>query len=110
MHTRRMKKRPTVKDWLPLSRGAPGAAEVPTGEAFKPAWIDFEKGIRVGNLEPHELITQILKHRLEEAWTSPFVTDGWGRGGYWQNMTFWVSPYRFSGDHLDLHRQIYRFA
>ncbi len=79
-----MKKRATDRDWLPLARQRGAAAEVPTGEAFRPAWIDFDRGIRVGNLEPHERITQILKHRLEESWTTPFVTDRWGRGVYWQ--------------------------
>ena len=79
-----MRNRPTSRDWLPLAKTAGGAAEVPTGEAFHPAWIDFERGIRVGNLEPHERITRIIKHRLEERYTTPFVTDRWGRGVYWQ--------------------------
>ena len=79
-----MKKRPTSKDWLPLARGGKAAQEVPTGEAFRPEWIDFDRGIRVGNLEPHERITRILKHRLEEEYGTGFVTDRWGRGVYWQ--------------------------
>jgi hypothetical protein len=84
-----MKRKPADRDWLPLSRGprknAPrAAAEVPTGEAFRPEWIDFDRGIRVGNLEPHERITQILKYRLEQAYDTGFVTDRWGRGVYWQ--------------------------
>ena len=79
-----MKRRPTVKDWLPLARTERGAAELPTGAAFRPEWIDFEKGIRVGNLEPHERITRILKFRLEEEYGTGFVTDRWGRGVYWQ--------------------------
>ena len=63
----------------------PGLGEpLPTGEAFRPEWIDFERGIRVGNLEPHERITQILKFRLESRHGTPFVTDRWGRGVYWQ--------------------------
>jgi len=60
------------------------AAELPTGEAFRPEWIDFTRGIRVGNLEPHERITQILKFHLESRHGTPFVTDRWGRGVYWQ--------------------------
>jgi len=60
------------------------AAELPTGEAFRPEWIDFERGIRVGNIEPHERITQILKFHLEQRHRTPFVTDRWGRGVYWQ--------------------------
>jgi hypothetical protein len=79
-----MKKKPTSKDWLPLARRGASAQEVPTGEAFRPEWIDFDRGIRVGNLEPHERITRILKHRLEEKYGTGFVTDRWGRGVYWQ--------------------------
>jgi hypothetical protein len=79
-----MKKRPTGKDWLPLARTEGGSVEAPTGEAFRPEWIDFEKGIRVGNLEPHERITRILKYRLEDEYGEDFVTDRWGRGVYWQ--------------------------
>ncbi len=79
-----MRNRATTRDWLPLARAEGRAREVPTGEAFRPEWIDFERGIRVGNLEPHERITQILKHRLEETYTTAFVTDRWGRGVYWQ--------------------------
>jgi hypothetical protein len=60
------------------------AAELPTGEAFRPEWIDFAHGIRVGNLEPYERITQILKFHLESRHHTPFVTDRWGRGVYWQ--------------------------
>lgn len=79
-----MKKGPTSRDWLPLARAERRAGEVPTGAAFQPAWIDFERGIRVGNLEPHERITQILKYGLEQRHGTKFVTDRWGRGVYWQ--------------------------
>jgi len=79
-----MKRRPTEKDWLPLSKPQKNAAELPSGEAFRPEWIDFDKGFRVGNLEPHERITQILKYRLETRYGTKFVTDRWGRGVYWQ--------------------------
>ena len=57
---------------------------MPTGEAFRTEWIDFERGIRVGHLEPHERITQILKYNLERTFATPFLTDRWGRGVYWQ--------------------------
>ena len=60
------------------------AAELPTGEAFRSEWIDFQHGIRVGNIEPHERITQILKFHLEQRYHTSFVTDRWGRGVYWQ--------------------------
>ena len=83
-HTRSMMKKPSQKDWLPLSRPQKAVAELPTGEAFRPEWIDFERGIRVGNLEPHERITQILKYGLEQRYGTPFVTDRWGRGIFWQ--------------------------
>lgn len=79
-----MKSKPTSADWLPLARTERQPAEVPTGEAFRPEWIDFDKGFRVGNLEPHERITQILKYRLETGYGTKFVTDRWGRGVYWQ--------------------------
>ena len=79
-----MKRSPSAKDWLPLAKSSPGATELPTGEAFRPEWIDFERGIRVGNIEPHERITQILKFHLEQYHQTPFITDRWGRGVYWQ--------------------------
>ncbi|HVO38455.1 MAG TPA: hypothetical protein VMV03_05435 [Spirochaetia bacterium] len=79
-----MKKRPSQKDWLPLAKTEKAAAELPTGEAFRVAWIDFEKGIRVGNLEFHERITQILKYGLETRYGTDFITDRWGRGVHWQ--------------------------
>ncbi|HUI71341.1 MAG TPA: hypothetical protein VL354_12555 [Spirochaetia bacterium] len=79
-----MRKKPSQRDWLPLSRPQKVAAELPTGEAFRPEWIDFERGIRVGNLEPHERITQILKYGLEQKYGTAFVTDRWGRGVFWQ--------------------------
>jgi hypothetical protein len=79
-----MKRRASSRDWLPLARAGERAAELPTGEAFRPEWIDFDHGIRVGNLEPPERITQILKFHLERRYGTPFVTDRWGRGVFWQ--------------------------
>jgi hypothetical protein len=79
-----MKRSATTKDWLPLAKRGEGGAELPTGEAFRGEWIDFERGIRVGNIEPHERITQILKYHLEQRYHTGFVTDRWGRGVYWQ--------------------------
>lgn len=76
---------------IPAGRGsrragaaAARAGEVPNGEAFRPEWIDFARGIRVGNLEPHQRITQILKFHLETRYNTRFVTDRWGRGVHWQ--------------------------
>ena len=79
-----VKRRAGSRDWLPLSKNPNAKGGEPTGEAFRTEWIDFERGIRVGNLEPHERITQILKHHLEGAYGTPFVIDRWGRGVYWQ--------------------------
>ncbi|HVM62738.1 MAG TPA: hypothetical protein VMV72_17885 [Verrucomicrobiae bacterium] len=79
-----MKRSASAKDWLPLAKRREGGTELPTGEAFRGEWIDFQRGIRVGNIEPHERITQILKFHLEGRYRTPFVTDRWGRGVYWQ--------------------------
>jgi hypothetical protein len=73
-----------IRDWLPLARPGQQASSLPTGEAFRAEWIDFDRGLRVGNLEPHERITQILKHHLEMRHGTKFITDRWGRGVYWQ--------------------------
>jgi len=51
---------------------------------FRPEFLDFRRGIRVGNLEDHERITRILKLALEERYGQAFVTERWGRGAYWQ--------------------------
>jgi hypothetical protein len=79
-----MKRSASGSDWLPLAKSEARATDLPTGEAFHTEWIDFERGIRVGNIEPHERITQILKFHLEQRYRTPFVTDRWGRGVYWQ--------------------------
>jgi len=52
--------------------------------AFRPEYLDFRRGIHVGNLEDNERITRILKLALESRYAQPFVTDRWGRGVYWQ--------------------------
>ena len=83
-----MKRRPKLTTLLPLARSTSGFAQPPTGAAFRSEWIDFENGIRVGNLEPHERITQILKHHLESRHRQPFVCDRWGRGVFWQWICF----------------------
>lgn len=51
---------------------------------FRPEFLDFKRGIRVGNLEDNERITRILKLALEARYQQPFVTERWGRGVYWQ--------------------------
>ena len=52
--------------------------------AFRPEYLDFRRGIHVGNLEENERITRILKLALEARYRQPFVTERWGRGVYWQ--------------------------
>ena len=52
--------------------------------AFRPDFLDFRRGIHVGNLEDNERITRILKLALESRYAQPFVTERWGRGVYWQ--------------------------
>lgn len=52
--------------------------------AFKPEFLDFDRGIRVGHLEDNERITRLLKLELEHRYRQPFVTERWGRGVYWQ--------------------------
>jgi len=69
---------------LPLAKPEETAEPPVTGEAFRPEWFDMERGIRVGNLERHERITRILKAHLETTYGTPFITDRWGRGVYWQ--------------------------
>ncbi len=55
---------------------------------FEPKFLDFERGIRVGNLEDNERITLILKLALEARYPQPFVTERWGRGVYWRWIGF----------------------
>jgi len=50
---------------------------------FRPEFLDFRRGIHVGNLEENERITRILKLALEARYQQPFVTERWGRGVYW---------------------------
>ncbi|MBP1636976.1 MAG: hypothetical protein H6Q10_3550 [Acidobacteria bacterium] len=65
----------------------PGKAEWGWGRSavgFRSAYLDFDRGIRVGNLEDHERITGILKGALESRFRTPFVTERYGRGVFWQ--------------------------
>jgi hypothetical protein len=75
--------------WLhfaePTMRKIPSFHPVPkTAIAFKPEFLDFDRGIRVGNLEDDERITRLLKSGLEHRFQQPFVTERWGRGVFWQ--------------------------
>ena len=62
-----MKRSRAPARWLARAANDSPAAELPTGEAFRSEWIDFEHGVRVGNLQPHERITQILRFHLGNA-------------------------------------------
>ena len=55
---------------------------------FIPGYLDFHRGIRVGNLQDNERITRILKLAIEDACQEPFVTERYGRGVYWQWIGF----------------------
>ncbi len=55
---------------------------------FRPEYLDFVKGIHVGNLEDNQRITRILKLALEARYQEPFVTERYGRGVYWQWIGF----------------------
>ena len=55
---------------------------------FRPEFLDFRRGIHVGNLEENERITRILKLALEARYGQPFVTERWGRGVYWRWIGF----------------------
>ena len=56
--------------------------------AFRPEFLDFRRGIHVGNLEENERITRILKLALEARYGQGFVTERWGRGVFWQWIAF----------------------
>jgi hypothetical protein len=56
--------------------------------AFQPEYLDFQKGIRVGNLDDNQRITRILKLALEARYREAFVTERFGRGVHWQWIGF----------------------
>jgi hypothetical protein len=60
------------------------APPLPVHPAFKREFLDFERGIRMGGLEPNERITQIIKYQLVSKHHQDFVIDKWGRGRFWQ--------------------------
>jgi hypothetical protein len=55
---------------------------------FLPEFLDFERGIHVGNLDENQRITRILKLALESRYQQGFVTERFGRGVYWQWIGF----------------------
>jgi hypothetical protein len=66
------------------SKSSSGSPIPKSAIRFRPEYLDFRRGIRVGNLEDDERITRILKLDLEERYGEPFVTERYGRGVYWQ--------------------------
>jgi hypothetical protein len=72
------------------------APPLPVRPAFKREFLDFEHGIRMGGLEPHERITQIVKARLMEKYGQDLVIDKWGRGRFWQWICWIVRANRDS--------------
>jgi hypothetical protein len=66
------------------SKAGPGRPFPISAIAFRPEYLDFQRGIHVGNLEDNERITRILKLELEDRYGEPFVTERYGRGVYWQ--------------------------
>jgi hypothetical protein len=72
-----------------MARKSTPALPIPkTAIGFRPEYLDFNRGIRVGNLEDNERITRILKLELEARYGEPFVTERYGRGVYWQWIGF----------------------
>lgn len=61
---------------------------------FRREYLDFERGIRIGGLEPEHRLTRIVKASLESAFGEPFVTVRWGRGLYWQWIGFFPRSVR----------------
>lgn len=55
-----------------------------TAAGFRPEFLDFRRGIHVGNLEENQRITRILKLALEARFGEEFVTERYGRGVYWR--------------------------
>ncbi|HVN80947.1 MAG TPA: hypothetical protein VMW38_18300 [Terriglobia bacterium] len=69
-----------------ISRTGPELPRVAIG--FQPEFLDFQRGIRVGNLEDNQRITRILKLALEGRYQQSMVTERWGRGVFWQWIGF----------------------
>ena len=59
---------------------------------FRSEFLDFERGIQVGHLEPDERITQLVKRAMEERHGVRMVCDRWGRGVHWQWICWVPEP------------------
>jgi len=66
----------------------------PSGAGFRPEFLDFRRGIHVGNLEENQRITRILKLALEARYGESFITERYGRGVYWRWIGFLVRANR----------------
>ncbi len=75
-------------------RDATDPRPLPLRPAFKTAFLDFERGIRMGGLEPNERITQIVRAALERRHGGRFVIDKWGRGRFWRWIAWTVRENR----------------
>ena len=62
--------------------------------AFRTSFIDFDRGIRMGHLEPEERITQIFKRLLADRFRCRVICDRWGRGVWWQWICWVPEPNR----------------
>src|SRR5512136_2275049 len=72
-----------------MSRPFQAARPFPrTAIGFLPEYLDFEHGIRVGNLDDNQRITRILKLALESRYLESFITERYGRGVFWQWIGF----------------------
>lgn len=81
--------RPSPSTILGMARAVAFIEPVPKAAiAFRPEYLDFKRGIRVGNLEDEERITRLLKLELESRYRQGFVTERWGRGVFWQWIAF----------------------
>ena len=62
------------------------------GGEFQSEYLDFDRGVRVGHLEPEERITQIIKAQLSRRHETRMICDRWGRGVYWQWICWVPEP------------------
>ena len=59
---------------------------------FRSAYLDFDRGIRVGHLAVEARLTQIIKSRLTARYGVRMLCDRWGRGLYWQWLCWVPEP------------------
>jgi hypothetical protein len=81
---------------FPENASALPRLELPAGAEFPAECLDFERGIRVGNLKPKERITRILKSSLEAGFRQTFTTVRWGRGVHWLWIGFFPKADRLA--------------